>query len=379
MINRERITVLFFFGLLAVVTYELYAVIEPFLTPILWAILLAFLVHPAMLWLNRWIKNRTACAAIITLVVSLGIILPAAWLSTTLVREAQDLYAVLPHATEKRGLTGASNFIRETSMGARVAAILASHGVRLEDEIRYLSIEAGKGISDYIVKHVGSVASNIATDLFHFALALITFFYLLRDGDSYYQEVRELTPMQEQDKAAVFETLRLTLSSVMRGLMLTSLLDGVLLGAAYLALGVPYWELLAGLSAAGSLLPIGGTALVWIPVAGYLVYSSGWAYAIALMIWAVLTLGVVDNLIKPLAMGHGTGMPTIALFFGLAGGIEAFGPLGIFLGPAVIALFLALLKVYKRVYLEETPLVVAPTPEPYRRLWLKARLKRSSN
>jgi predicted PurR-regulated permease PerM len=350
--DRERIIVLFFFGLLALITYELYAVIEPFITPIIWAILLAFLVHPAQVWLRRLIKSRSASALLITLILALGVLLPAVWLSASLVREAQALYAQLPHAT---GLASASAWIQKTAIGARLNTILIRHGIRLDDEISYLSTWVAKVTSDYIVKHVGTVASNIAIYIFHFAVALTTFFYLLRDGESYYEALRDLTPLHQEDQAAVFETLSLTLSAVMRGLLLTALLDGFLLGLAYLVLSVPYWELLAVLSAAFALLPIGGTALVWLPVAGYLLFTSGWGAATALAVWALAALAVVDNFIKPLAMGHGTGLPTLALFFGLAGGIEAYGPLGIFLGPAVIAVFAALLRVYQRVYFNHAP------------------------
>jgi predicted PurR-regulated permease PerM len=362
--DRERIIVLFFFGLLALITYELYAVIAPFLTPIIWAILLAFLAHPALLWLNRRIASRSVCALLISLGVALGVILPAVWLSASLVREAQSLYAALPQGAGRDGaLVGASAWIRSTSVGAWVAEVLAHRGMRLEDEVRYLSVEAARTTSDYIIKHVGAVASNLVIYLFHFAIALTTFYYLLRDGESYYETLRELTPLHEEDKAAVFETLRLTLSAVMRGLMLTALLDGLALGLGYLVAGVPYWELLAVLSAVGGLLPIGGTALVWLPVAGYLAFASGWGAALGLIIWAAATLAVVDNIVKPLAMGHGSGLPTVALFFGLAGGIEAYGPLGIFTGPAVIAVFAALLRVYRRLYLRQPPAAVGPPEE----------------
>ena len=78
-----------------------------------------------------------------------------------------------------------------------------------------------------------------------------------------------------------------------------------------------------------------------------------------------MALAVIDNFIKPLAMRHGTGLPTLALFFGLAGGLEAYGPIGIFAGPAVIAIFVALLRVYERIYVanhEAATTVVATAP-----------------
>jgi predicted PurR-regulated permease PerM len=90
--NRERIIVVFFFAFLALITYELYALLAPFLMPIAWAILLAFLVHPALTTLNGMIRNRTVCAIILTVVIALGVILPATWLSTRLLHEVQTLY-----------------------------------------------------------------------------------------------------------------------------------------------------------------------------------------------------------------------------------------------------------------------------------------------
>jgi predicted PurR-regulated permease PerM len=359
--NHERIIVAFFFAFLALITYELYALFEPFLTPIAWAILLAFLFHPALTALNGLIRNRTVCSVILTVVIALGVILPATWLSARLLHEIQALYSQISTVTPNSGFHTVSDFIRHTHLGAKGAQLMERHGMKLEDEMRAVALRAAKTTSDYVVVHGGTVASNVASFVFHFAIALLTFFYLLRDGETYYESLRELTPLHEEDKSAIFETLRLTLSSVMRGLMLTALLDGVALAAAYLVLGVPYWALLALATAAAGLLPMGGTAIVWVPVSIYLAAETGWGSAAIMVAWAVVTLIVTDNFIKPVAMRHGTNLPTLVLFFGLAGGIKAYGPIGIFAGPAVVAIFAALLKVYRRTYIGE-PSAAKPPP-----------------
>jgi predicted PurR-regulated permease PerM len=361
--NQERIVQVFFFGFLALITWELYQVFEPFLMPIAWAILLAFLAHPALIELDRYIRSRTTSALIITLIVALGVVLPAVWLSERLVNEAQTLYGAASNLSTMGSLDRAGTWLRETRVGAHLANTLARHGIRLEDEIKSVGLRSAKVTSDYLLAHGGSAASNLAGFVLHFGIALLTFFYLLRDGESYYEGLRTLTPMHEQDKTVIFDTLGATLSSVMRGLMLTAVLDGVTLGLGYLVCGVPYWAFLALLTAAAGLLPFGGTALVWVPVMIYLGYSSTWVSAIGLAIWSMIALAIIDNFIKPLAMRHGTGLPTLALFFGLAGGIEAYGPLGIFAGPAVIAIFVALLRVYERTYVTDSAgevIAVAP-------------------
>jgi predicted PurR-regulated permease PerM len=348
--DRERIVQIFFFGLLALIAYQLYLVLYPFLTAIAWAILLAFLAHPALTHLNRVIKSRTTCAVLVTIVVALGVILPSVWVSGRIVHEAQTLYTEMSALTSRGGVSRTSDWIRDTNLGGRLDAALERRGITLEHEMRTIGVSAAKIVSDYTLQHAGSVASNLATFLLHFAIAMLTFFYLLRDGESYYEGLRDLTPLHEEDKAALFERLRLTLSAVMRGMMLTAALDGLALGLGYLALGVPYWLLLGILTAAAGLLPIGGTTVVWVPITIYLGVESGWIYAVVMAAWAMITLAIVDNFIKPLAMRHGTGLPTVALFFGLAGGIAAYGPLGIFAGPAVIAVFAVLLQVYRREY-----------------------------
>jgi predicted PurR-regulated permease PerM len=231
--------------------------------------------------------------------------------------------------------------------------------------MRTVGLRAAKAASDYAVAHTSQVAANIATFVFHFAIALLTFFYLLRDGETYYESLRDLTPLHDDDKAAVFDTLRLTLSSVMRGLMLTALLDGIALGLGYFVLGVPYWALLAIATAAAGLLPIGGTAFIWVPVTIYLAAVGGGGAAVAMIAWAAVTLLVMDNFVKPMAMRHGTGLPTLILFFGLAGGLEVYGPIGIFAGPAVLAVFAALLRVYRKTYVGETSPVSKSQPAQF--------------
>ncbi len=363
--NQERIVQVFFFGFLALMTWELYQVFEPFLMPIAWAILLAFLAHPALIELDRRLHSRTTSALLITIVVALGVVLPAVWLSGRLLGEAQTLYGAISGLSTKGGLDRIGALLRDTTMGARLDDLLARHGIRLDDEIKKVVLQSAKVTSDYVLAHGTSAASNVASFLLHFGIALLTFFYLLRDGESYYNGIRTLTPLHEQDKAVIFDTLRATLSSVMRGLMLTAVMDGVTIGLGYLVFGVPYWAFLALLTAASGLLPFGGTTLVWVPVLIYLGYASTWASVIGLAIWSMIALAIIDNFIKPLAMRHGTGLPTLALFFGLAGGIEAYGPIGIFAGPAVIAIFAALLRVYERTYVDTpaaAPVVVATPP-----------------
>ncbi len=359
--DRERIINLFFFGFLALIAFELYQVLEPFLVPIAWAILLAFIVHPLFERLTEAIRSRSLAAVITTTSVTLLIILPALWLLGRLTTEAQTLYGEIAELVRRTGSgqASASHWLVTTRAGIALQRILAGRGIRLEDEISKLAVEAAKITSDYVVLHASYVARNVIAAVVDLAITMITFFYLLRDGNFYYDELRAITPLHEEDKQAIFETLRATLSSVMRGLMLAALMQGVLIGLGYLVCGVPYWAFLALLTAACGLFPLGGTVLVWVPAAIYTGYNFGWSWAVGLLIWSTIAVTVIDNLLKPMAMRHGTGLPTLLLFFGIAGGLAVYGPLGLFAGPAVIAVFAALLRAYRRTYGDEETLKAA--------------------
>ncbi len=348
--DRERIVQLFFFGFLAVMAYELYELMLPFLTPLAWGILLAFMAHPALIEVEKYVKRRSLSTAIISVVVGLGVILPAIWLSGRLVVEAQTLYVQAAQMVNTGGVTKLHDWAVHTDLGAWIANKMAERGYKLDEELPKLTLQAAQITSDYVAKNATSAAKNVLGFIVDFGIALLAFFYMLRDGDYYYKSLQDLTPLHEDDKKAIFDTLRTTLSSVMRGLMLTAVLQGVTIGLGMLIFGVPYWLFLAIASAAAGLMPIGGTALVWIPATLYLGFASGWSAAVGLIIWCSIALAVIDNFIKPLAMKHGTGLPTIALFLGILGGLEAYGPLGLFLGPAIMSVFASLLQVYRKEY-----------------------------
>jgi predicted PurR-regulated permease PerM len=348
--ERERIVQLFFFGFLAVMAYELYELLLPFLTPLAWGILLAFMAHPALIEVEKYVKRRSLSSAIISVIIGLGVILPAIWLSGRLVVEAQALYTQASDLVSSGGIAKLHDWAVNTNLGAWVAKRMGERGYKLDEELPKLTLEAARITSDYVAKNAAQAAKNVLGFVVDFGIALLAFFYMLRDGDYYYRGLRDLTPLHEDDKKAIFDTLRTTLSSVMRGLMLTAVLQGVAIGLGLLIFGVPYWLFLAIASAAAGLMPIGGTALVWIPATIYLGFASSWSAAVGLVIWCAIALAVIDNFIKPLAMKHGTGLPTIALFLGILGGLEAYGPLGLFLGPAIMSVFAALLRVYRKEY-----------------------------
>jgi predicted PurR-regulated permease PerM len=349
--DRERIVQLFFFGFLALMAYLLYQLLTPFLVPILWAMLLSFLFHPLAVETERFVRSRSLAAVLITLATAAIVIVPAIWFTVRLAQEAETLSAVISAKVSAGDLNQQFNdWMAHIPLHDRLGRLLQHMNLSVEKDLPAVAMRGAQLLSQYMANHVGDMARNVMAFIWDFLILLFTLFYFLRDGESYYEGLRSLAPMHEEDQRAVFETLSATLSSVMRGMMVTAALQAVVIGLGLVIFGVPYWAFLSILTAVFGIFPLGGTAWVWVPAAAYIAYASGWTPAIGLVIWCSVAVAAIDNFIKPWAMRHGTELPTLALFLGIAGGLTAYGPLGIFAGPAVISVFMALLKAFRRTY-----------------------------
>jgi predicted PurR-regulated permease PerM len=140
------------------------------------------------------------------------------------------------------------------------------------------------------------------------------------------------------------EHLAAVTHAVVVGAMLTALVQGTLVGLAFAFLGLPSPVVFGGLAMIASLLPLVGTALVWAPAAGVLAFQGRWGGAIFMAVWGGAVVSFADNLIRPAFISGRAQISTLPVFLGLLGGISAFGPIGMVLGPVLVALVLALLR-----------------------------------
>ncbi len=346
----ERTVRLFFFASLVGIGYELYLIFKPFLAPITWALLVGFIFHPVAERVFQVAKQRSLAALLMVLLVAVAVIAPAIWVAGLLVHEAHGLYAT---ATELVARPGAATLLDRFFAWPPTAALsnfLARHGLDLKQEMSSLAVQGARATSRLVVQNLTDVARNVASFSIDFIVMLTTLFFVLRDGADYYRALFEITPLHEGDKREVFDALSRTLAAVIRGVMLTAAAQGALLGVAFYFLAVPFWASFALAAAACGLLPVGGAMLVWAPIAVYLLYAAGLWHALALTLWSLAVIAPIDHLVKPLLIGYDSGLTVLALFFGIIGGLKEFGVLGIFVGPVLISVFVALLGVFRRSY-----------------------------
>lgn len=340
---RGQVVVFFFFAAFLFLLYQLYSVFAGFLAPIIWAAILAMLFFPLYVVVRRWCGGRETLAAfILTVVITVGIVLPTISLSSVITREAVSLYQRLSEYVSSGGFNTDIDRLRMSRLG------------RWFDRLEGYEIDWGAAarssvdtVSAVIVTQVTSIAKNVAVFLLDFTIMLFTLFFLFRDGERMYRSLRDVIPMDPSHKDAIFSVLYGTLSAVTQGMVATALAQGILTWVALWALDLPYTAFLGVLSAFLSLIPFVGAAGVWIPCTIYLAATGDLMRALILLVYGSVVISMADNVLRPLLIGGQTRLPTLFLFFGILGGVQVYGVLGLFLGPVLLAIVVAFIRIYQ--------------------------------
>jgi predicted PurR-regulated permease PerM len=208
-------------------------------------------------------------------------------------------------------------------------------------------LEGGKVVSTFLLSQGADLAKNALLFLTDFFVMMFTLFFLFRDGDRLYKGLYGAIPLDPDHKAKIFERMDGTIKAVVQGTLVTALAQGTAAGITYWALGVPFSIFFGALSAVLSLLPFGGTAVVWIPIAIYLFFSGSIVKGIVMVVVGAGLVGLMDNVLQPLLIGTRAQLPMLFLFFASLGGLASFGLIGLFVGPILLAVVLELFRIYQ--------------------------------
>ena len=181
-------------------------------------------------------------------------------------------------------------------------------------------------------------------------LTLFVLFFFLRDGDTMAARAKRLIPLEEKRKASLDRHLQDVTHAVVFGTVVTALVQGSLIGVAFWITGLRSPVVFGVLATVASFIPFVGTGLIWVPAAIFLFAKGFVGKAIFMAVWGALVAGSADNFLRPALVSGRAEMGTLTVFFGALGGLAAFGFAGLFLGPVVLALALALIP-----FAEEAP------------------------
>ena len=342
--RRDRVEHRAFLLLLAVVSLAMAAVLAPFAGALLWAVAIAILFAPVQRRLLARARGRPNLAALGTLaVVVLLVIVPLALVVAALAREGVALLRLLQ--------SGELDFAR---LFERTLSVLPGWAGDLLDrlglgDLRAIQQRAGAAFaqgSRTLVTRALDVGQNTLDVVVGFFVMLYVAFFLVRDGPALAERVRRAVPLEPRVKNPLFTEFAAVVRATVKGNILVAIIQGALGGLAFWFLDLRGPVLWGALMAFLSLLPAVGAALVWLPVAIFLLASGETWQALGLVAWGTLVIGLVDNLLRPVLVGKDIRMPDWLVLVSTLGGMALTGINGFVVGPMVAALFLAAWRIY---------------------------------
>lgn len=342
---RNRAAVICLLGLTAISLYLCYVIAKPFLGSLLIAVMLAVVFYPLHAKIHFLFRNPNVAAAVSTIFVLLIATIPIVVLGISVSGELRTVVQLLREQTGSQG--GLSPYLVHLgeSLVKRLSAYVDLSQINLQVTLLRWAEQASRSLL--------SIGAAAATNLLSFVLDTVVIFFSLyfffREGKSISLRLSAMLPLNPDQTERLFKGISETMIANLYGGLAVGAAQGILTGLSFWILGLSapiLWALVTGLA---SLVPVVGSALVWGPASALLVLNGHWVKALILLIWGAAVVGQVDVVVRPYVVSMRVKVHTLLIFFALLGGVEAFGIVGIFVGPVILSLTLAVLDMLKTI------------------------------
>jgi predicted PurR-regulated permease PerM len=356
-----------------------FVVMRPFLSSLMWAVVLGFTLWPVQSRVTRWLGNRrTLAASLTTLSIALVLVVPFVVLGISVADDARALAAATRKWSEG-GLPAPPAWVdRIPVVGGQVRSYWEEfdedleafwHQLRkpLDEELTPLDADTDIGLAPEVSRPrpatfgesrlanalrkvfawaqswLPSAGLAIGRGITEVGLSVFLAFFILRDGTLVADRLATGVDRIAGDRGRhLLEVAGNTVRGVVYGILGTALVQGGMAAVGFLIAGVPGATLLGLLTFFLSVVPM-GPPLVWIPAVIWLYQQDSTGWAIFMLVWGLI-VSSVDNLVKPWLISQGSNLPFILIFFGVIGGALAFGVIGVFLGPTLLAVAYRLIE-----------------------------------
>ena len=323
--------------------YFFWRTLEPIWLPVFLGVLIAVSVNPLHQKLRRkWRNHDGLSAAFLTAVV---LLLGAAVLAFLFIVVGGRVVEFAKDASKRYQTHGAAGLVPHGAI-----PLLARLGIDAATVREHIANTAD-AVAGSVGKLVTAVLAGTFTGMFILIFTALTSYYLLVEGEHATQWFVDVTPLPDSQVWELVRNFRDVTRAMLLGTGVTAFYQGGAALLGYLIFGVPDAVVWAALTGVASLLPGVGTLLVWVPVAGYLLATGSVAKGIGLLAWgSVVIVLAADYGLRPWLVKAKLRMNDLLVFIAIFGGIEAFGIVGLILGPIFIALFVSMLRIYQREY-----------------------------
>ncbi len=336
MLNNDRLLVQI---LLLVLFGASFWVMAPFWSALFWGAVLAFASWPLMRLLTRWLNGRESLAAgLLTLGWMVLVAAPLVWLGFNLADHVRDV-TIFIKDVQVDGLPEAPSWLAGVPLvGERLAGYWSSL-----DEQGTALMAATKPYLGMVGNWLLARSAQLGAGMLELTLSIVFVFFFYRDGPRLAAFVHGLLERLIGERAAYYQHLVAgTVQRVVNGVIGTAAAQALLALIGFLIADIP-GALVLGLGTfLLSLIPM-GPPLIWVPVTAWLAWKGQYGMAIFLGIWGTFVISGVDNVLKPYLISRGGDLPLVIVLLGVFGGLIAFGFIGLFIGPTLLAVAYSLL------------------------------------
>jgi predicted PurR-regulated permease PerM len=341
------------FGLLAATAAALYLcwlMLQPFVEVVLWAVVLVIVFFPVHRRIQARVGSPGWSALLSCLLVILVILVPLTLLTFAIVNELSDFAQMLqPKPDGTGGAAGAAAGLFDPNspyIGPAVRWLGQYVDITKLTSQAFIA-ERLKGVSGAIASRTLGFVGGAVGFVVEVFFVIFTMYYLFRDGERLREAAYGMVPLSDEKAREIFDRTGEVIGASVYGVLVIAVIQGVLGGLAFWALGLPSPLLWGVVMIFLSMIPMLGAFIVWVPAAIYLVLTGHWVKAVMLAVWGALVIGSVDNFLRPKLVGERTRLHELLIFFSVLGGLQVFGVLGIVLGPVIVAITIALLDVLR--------------------------------
>lgn len=347
----------FLIASLALLFYLLYVLYQPFLTALIFAVFFATIFYPMYKFFRRIMGGRKRIASIITCLLTLLIIaVPLTFFMTVLLIEAVN-------ASFDIAIKFQSGFFNQYfewwAQGNwfydQFQLLLPSVQEKLGGNLFNIDVigkiaQTAQEVGSNIISVISAIFNNIVMFILGVVVFFFALYYFYKDGDEILDKIMLITPLPKKHDKAIFKKFKEVSLAMLFGIFFTAIIQGTLAGIGYAIVGIENPIFWATATALFSLVPLFGTAIIWVPASLFLLISGNVLGGIGLLLWGTLIVGTVDNFIRPYLIEGRAPVHPLLTFLAVLGGIFAFGLKGIIYGPIILNLLLAFLHIYEMEY-----------------------------
>jgi predicted PurR-regulated permease PerM len=342
---------IFMFAIICFVFFLIYTMLKPYLNSIVMGILLSFLfmpLHAKFLKLTKGKKNLSAFLSSFSL--AFLVLIPAAIILTSIIFEGissfDAIYKWLAAGNFSKYIDAFQSKIEFLKQSFPVVSSLLPETTIGNADFEKQILNFFSNLLKWLMGQGRQIAGSVFNTGVSFFMMMVVFFIMVRDQDKVLKNFFHVIPLKQSHELKIIEKTKILFKSVILGNILTSLAQGIAGGIGFAIAGFPalFWGAAIALA---SLIPVVGTALIWIPACIWLFISGKTGLGIFIIVWFLLIVGLVDNVLRPVFMKSEGGMGPVMIFFSILGGIHVWGLLGLVYGPMIFGFGFILLYIYE--------------------------------